>query len=158
MVNELFKYQRKLTGIHRDVFKSMSQDYKKGYIKVCSHWLARFWTGDNNPLKQMSKENQNPTILNAPTKIFDSCGVNDWKNEVGVPRGSRKSEWSDALKFLEWYGLPQMEGFGVIIIDNMGDNWQDQYVNLRTTLFGKGWIKSDEEFQERILGCFDGSK
>lgn len=57
LVNELFKYQRKLTGIHRDVFPSMSQKYKKGYIKVCSHWLARFWTGDNNPLKQMSTEN-----------------------------------------------------------------------------------------------------
>ena len=71
----------------------------------------------------MSPENQNPTILNAPTTIFDSCGVNDFKKGSGVPRGSKNPEWGDALSFLEWYGLPQMEGFGVIIIDNMGYNW-----------------------------------
>ena len=72
----------------------------------------------------MSKENQNPTILNAPTTIFDSCGVYDL-NGNGIPRGSKNPAWQDALSFLEWYGLPQMEGFGIIIVDNMGENWEE---------------------------------
>ena len=35
-----------------------------------------------------------------------------------IPKGSEKKEWSDALSFLEWYGIPHMDGFGIIIIDD----------------------------------------
>ena len=132
--------------------------YPKGYVKVCSHWLARFWTGDNKPLKEMSLENQNPKVLNAPTKIFDACGVYDINTGDSIPRGSRKKEWDNALSFLEWYGLPQMEGFGVIIIDTMSENWSDQYLGLRNMLFDKQWLLSDDDYQDRILGCFDSAK
>ena len=59
------------------------------------------------------------TGLNKPTKQFDACGVYDIKNGgAPIPNGSTKKEWANALDFLEWYGIPEMEGFGIIIVDD----------------------------------------
>ena len=66
---------------------------------------------------------KNAKLLNNSTKIFDACGVKGMSN---YQRPSKK--WDNALEFLEWFGLPLMEGFEFIIIDNMDEQWQDQYI------------------------------
>ena len=81
---------------------------KNGYLKVCTDWLARFWLDDpSKPLENLSK---------SMTK-FDTCGAND-KDGGAIEKGSDYEDWQTALNFLEWYGIPQMEGFGIILIDN----------------------------------------
>ena len=50
-LNEMLKIQYKNTGIFRPLIKGEEKMVAtKGYIKICSHWLSRFWTGDNKPL------------------------------------------------------------------------------------------------------------
>lgn len=69
--------------------------------------MKRFWQADTTKK------------LNKPTTQFDACGAYDLKNGgEAIAKGSQKKEWSDALSFLEWYGIPHMEGFGIIIIDD----------------------------------------
>lgn len=67
--------------------------------------------------------------LSSPTEIFDNCGAYD-RNEGIIPKGSVYPSWKDALSFLEWYGIPEMAGFGIIIID-------DTNPALYTPLIGK---------------------
>jgi hypothetical protein len=56
--------------------------------------------------------------LNAVTTIFDSCGAYDFKNGGdAIAKGSKFDAWPDALTFLEWYGIPHMSGFGIVVID-----------------------------------------
>lgn len=60
-------------------------------------------------------------MLNAPTKIFDSCGVideTDSENPVNIPYGSKYDGWDNVIKFFNWYGIPEMSGFGLIIIND----------------------------------------
>jgi len=61
------------------------------------------------------------TKLSEPTEIFDNCGAYDINTEGGptIAKGSTFEAWKDALSFLEWYGIPHMDGFGIIIIDNV---------------------------------------
>ena len=46
-----------------------------------------------------------------------------------IPKGSKFEGWQDALSFLEYYGLPLMSGFGIIIIDNR-DVSKDKYFTI----------------------------
>ena len=54
------------------------------------------------------------------TEIFDACGayVGEGDDAVSVPYGSENSDWNNAVNFFNWYGIPEMEGFGVIIIND----------------------------------------
>ena len=59
------------------------------------------------------------TKLAEVTEIFDSCGAYDYKNDgAAISKGSTFDAWPDALSFLEWYTMPHMENFGIIVIDN----------------------------------------
>jgi len=88
----------------------MKEKATNGYIKVCASWIKRMWG--------MKKTDSN-LGLNKNTYIFDTCGTYDFKNDGAViSKGSEKQEWSDALSFLEWYGIPHMEGFGLVILDD----------------------------------------
>ena len=90
-------------------------------MKVCATWLNRLWglqTGDDI------------TKLNGPTSIFDACGAYDIHNGGdAIAKGSKFSKWQDALSFIEWYGIPHMSGFGIIIIDDR-ENSKDKYFSL----------------------------
>jgi hypothetical protein len=97
----------------------MNNKAPNGYVKVCSSWLKRLWGVDSEEKK-----------LNAPTNVFDACGAYDFKNGGNpISKGSKFEAWSDALNFLEWYGVPLMDGFGIIIIDNESDGNPYQKVN-----------------------------
>ena len=62
------------------------------------------------------------TNLNLPTKQWDQCGVYDIRNgNADIAYGSKFSNFNNALAFLDWYGMPLMEGFGFIIIDDRPD-------------------------------------
>lgn len=78
----------------------MNGKYKNGYIKVCASWTKRMW---NSELKK-------------PTEMFDNCGVYD--NKTAIAKPSQYPKWTEALSFLEWYGVPLMNHFGIIIIDD----------------------------------------
>jgi len=52
--------------------------------------------------------------------MFDNCGVYDGK--TAVPKPSIYEKWDTMLKFLEWYGVPKMKGFGIILIDDLNQN------------------------------------
>jgi len=61
------------------------------------------------------------TKIAEPTFMFDNCGAYDLNTGDGdtpINRGSTFPEWGNALSFLEWYGVPLMNGFGIIIIDD----------------------------------------
>lgn len=108
---------------------------KKGHIKICSHWLKRFWTGENVPISEMSDKNDT-SKLSKPSEIFDNCGVFD-KNGDAITRPSENANFQDALTFLEWYGVILLSDFGFIIVDNMaaeGEDWLDNYSDLKKLL------------------------
>ena len=42
-----------------------------------------------------------------------------------ISKGSKK--WATALDFLEWYGIPLMPGFGIVIVDNLH---KDKYTKI----------------------------
>lgn len=140
---------------------------KKGHIKICSHWLKRFWTGENVPISEMSDKVKNDAlILTKPTEIFDNCGVFD-KNGDAITRPSENANFQDALTFLEWYGVILLSDFGFIIVDNMapeGEDWLDNYSELKKLLKDESMLgeKLDDatfkkEF-EKMLYCFDSAK
>ena len=113
-VTFLKREQTESTGIKNSVQDDVEngQAYN-GYVKLCATWVRRFW------MPEIETDNGNFQVLNEPTKIFDDCGANDIKDGGGgVPYGSKKAEWSNAVKFFNWYGIPEMEGFGVIIIND----------------------------------------
>ena len=119
-INKLMQLQEQTTGIKRTFFDDLKHNkYPNGYVKVCASWTKRMWGQDKSV---------DSSILNFPTKMFDTCGAYDFKNGgAQISKGSEKSEWQNALDFLEWYGLPYMEGFGVIIIEDQAPN---KYLNL----------------------------
>jgi hypothetical protein len=65
----------------------------------------------------------NMKTLGDKTYIFDHCGAYDIKNESGdspvIELGSRFEPWSDAAKFLNWLGLLRLDGFHIVIVDNI---------------------------------------
>ena len=68
--------------------------------------------------------------LNGPTQIFDACGAYDIHNGGdAISKGSKFPKWQDALSFIEWYGIPLMSGFGIIIIDDR-ENSKEKYSTL----------------------------
>ena len=57
------------------------------------------------------------TKLKDPTLQWDQCGVYNIRDDnKDIPYASRF--FPNALDFLDWYGIPLMEGFGIIIIDD----------------------------------------
>ena len=57
------------------------------------------------------------TDLSKPTQQWDSCGVYDIRDGGSdIPYASGK--FDNALDFLDWYSVPLMDGFGLIIIDD----------------------------------------
>ena len=110
-ISKLQGIQESTTNIKREMSSELMADkYKKGYVKVCATWLLRLW-GHNSTTEM--------TELSKPTEIFDSCGAYDLKNDGNpIAKGSKFSAWKDALSFLEWYGIPHMDGFGIIIMDD----------------------------------------
>lgn len=111
-IKEMMTIQYKQTSIDRSLItdiRSSKPPYPNGYIKVCASWARTMWAGK----------------LSAPTEMFDNCGVYDGSG--AVPKPSQEEKWNTALKFLEWYKVPLMEGFGIILID---DENQDQYSKL----------------------------
>lgn len=109
-IKEMMTIQYKQTDIYRSpVLDFQDGKYKNGYIKVCASWARRMWNGN----------------LSDPTEMFDNCGVYDDGN--AVPKPSQYPKWNTALNFLEWYGVPLMNDFGIIIID---DENQEQYSKI----------------------------
>lgn len=78
-----------------------NEKHKDGYVKICASWARTLWT----------------TKLSDPTEMFDNCGVNI-NEQKSVARPSVEPEWKTALDFFEWYQVPLMKDFGVIIIDD----------------------------------------
>ena len=66
--------------------------------------------------------------LNNYTKVFDKCGAYDMDGETAVEKGSTFKKWDNALNFIEEFGVPEMDGFGIIIID---DSNPKQYEGLK---------------------------
>jgi len=110
-IPKLMAIQHESTTIKRTLSDDLMADKApNGYVKVCASWMKRMWG-----LKLTDKND----YLNEPTKIFDKCGVYDFKNGGAViSKGSENSAWQNAQDFLEWYGVPHMDGFGLIIIDD----------------------------------------
>ena len=89
---------------------------RNGYVKICASWARTLWGGR----------------LSDPTEIFDSCGVYDDEG-TPVPKPSQSPEWDTALKFLEWYQVPLMDGFGIIIVDDENEGQYAKVKNLGYT-------------------------
>ena len=69
-------------------------------------------------------------LLGQPTTLFDNCGAYDFKAGGNpIDKSSTFSDWSNALKYLEWYGIPHMDGFGIIFIDDQNQNKYIQFTN-----------------------------
>jgi len=58
-------------------------------------------------------------LISKPTENFDDCGL--IINGSSVAKPSRKKEFANVLDFMEWYQVPLMHGFGIIIIDDKAD-------------------------------------
>lgn len=68
------------------------------------------------------------TLGNKTTK-FDACGAYD--GDDAVPHPSKYDKWKNCIEFLEWYGVPMMPGFGIVIINDVSGS---SYENLYTAL------------------------
>ena len=55
--------------------------------------------------------------LNKPTTQWDQCGVHDIR-DGGSDIAYASGKFANALDFLDWYAVPLMDGFGIIIIDD----------------------------------------
>lgn len=103
------KEQSALTEIKRTLATDLLLDKNpNGYVKVCSTWLKRMWGA--------AKDESSKDGLNRFTTQFDECGAFDSDGNV-IEKGGEYEMWSNALDFLEWFGIQKMEGFGVIIIN-----------------------------------------
>lgn len=90
------------------------------------------------PIAEMSDKDDR-SKLNKPTEIFDNCGVFDknTKDTPAITRPSGDENFTDALTFLEWYGVKLLPNFGFILVDTLaeeGKDWKDNYSNLRSLL------------------------
>ena len=110
-IQELMDVQYKQTDIKRSPLADMKAGKNKnGYVKICASWAKTLWAAK----------------LSDPTEMFDNCGVN-LDGGTAVARPSVGPTWKTALDFLEWYQVPLMPGFGIIIID---DENKDQYNSI----------------------------
>lgn len=62
--------------------------------------------------------------LGQPSKFLDHCGAYDFKGKKEEDREivfepSRHEPWSDASKFLNYLGIEFLDGFHMVIVDNM---------------------------------------
>ena len=101
---------------------------------MCATWLKRLWVVPvADPM----------TNLNKPTTQWDQCGVHDIRNgNENIPYASGKAQFANALDFLDWYGVPLMTGFGMIIIDDT------KAESLYAQVVGSA----------RTIECFNGGK
>ena len=72
IVNHLLNVQNKNTGIVRKFDLAKSNDETiDGYVKICTHWLSRFWNAtENKPFEEMTLKRANESLNNV-TEIFD---------------------------------------------------------------------------------------
>lgn len=77
-------------------------------------------------------EETNYDSLNNFTKVFDKCGIYD-RDGNGIPYASEHEPFDSVLSFMNWYKVPKMEDFGIIIIDETSDKYAAQ--NLDTACF-----------------------
>ena len=68
--------------------------------------------------------------LGKPTTQFDSCGIQITDPSYTYSLGSSYPAWQDALSFLEWYQIPLMSTFGMIIVDDTNTQKYYKYYNL----------------------------
>ena len=60
------------------------------------------------------------STLGDRTFIFDHCGAYDIQGSGDVIEiGSTFEAWGDCAQFLNWLGLLRLEGFHVVIVDNI---------------------------------------
>ena len=112
--------QKESTGIANSIEDDIVNGKAyNGYVKLCGTWVRRFW------MPELETDNSNFQVLNEPTKIFDACGAID--GDESVPYGSDHEPWNNAVNFFNWYGIPEMEGFGVIIINDKNAQKYDTY-------------------------------
>ena len=91
-----------------------------GIVKVCASWALRLWA--EGVMVNEVMDNTNMKTLGDKTFIFDHCGAFDIKNgDATIELGSRFEPWSDCSKFLNWLGLLRMEGFYIVIVDNISE-------------------------------------
>ena len=82
-----------------------------GYVKVCASWVARMWNLTQDEVIANDYKN-----LGKPTEQFDNCGAYDIDNgNEPIVRPSTFDKWKNALSFLEYYGIPHLPNFGIII-------------------------------------------
>lgn len=107
-IAHLMDVQNTRLGIKRNFTTDIEKGRgREGYIKVCASWAVRMWGYDPG---------HTTDVLRSPTEVFDDCGV--YINGESVPKPSRNENWKTALDFMEWYGLPLMDGFGIILVDD----------------------------------------
>lgn len=114
-ITKLMEIQNSVTTIQRKFSDDLINDrFPNGYVKVCASWAKRMWNLDPSA---------SAVLLGQPTDLFDNCGAYDFKNDGSpIDKSSTFADWSDALKYLEWYGIPHMDGFGIIFIDDQNQN------------------------------------
>lgn len=100
-VHEMMEVQEKSVGILRTPAHDLLQERAlKGYVKVCASWVQSMWKSD----------------IASATDSFDNCGV--YVDSKPVPFPSKNEKFKSAMSFMEWYGVPLMKDFGLIIIDD----------------------------------------
>ena len=114
------KVQADFSNIKRSLADDIIKgQYKNGYVKVCAGWVKRMWGIEEDGPQSLLK-------LNDYSEVFDACGAYDGTKDQGsVPKGSKYPAWSNALKFLEWFQVQKMDGFGIIIVDNENEKAYD---------------------------------
>ena len=84
--------------------------------------------GTPNEDYKPSSTNFQGSIGNYTTK-FDACGAYD--DGEAIPHPSKYEKWRNCIQFLEWYGIPMMPGFGIVIINDVsGSSYENLYSAL----------------------------
>lgn len=71
------------------------------------------------PEDKISASNEKTSYVDtigSKTYKFDACGAYDDGEPVPYPNSYEK--WKNCIDFLEWYGIPMMPGFGIVIIND----------------------------------------
>lgn len=98
-----------------------------GYIRICATWAERMWTPQNETFEPTQGTGYDKTLGRATDK-FDACGAYD--GDDAVPYPSDYEKWQNCVDFLEWYGIPMMPGFGMVIINDQTGTVYDKYYEI----------------------------
>ena len=120
-ISELMRLQDQHTNINRTFAQDLARPLTEthdgknlvydGYVKVCASWVGRMWNLTQDEIRNTQYKN-----LGEPTKQFDNCGAYDVDNDKApIVTPSKFEKWQDALSFLEYYGIPHLPNFGIVI-------------------------------------------